>query len=66
MARSANQNTRRDTVGANAHLGNSQRMNTAFCNRLNLQSWIPTELRPTLTGMFVGFGQVRVQSQYKV
>ncbi|KAI0927840.1 hypothetical protein AcW1_005257 [Taiwanofungus camphoratus] len=25
--------------------------------RLNLQSWIPTELRPTLTGMFVGFGQ---------
>jgi len=26
--------------------------------RLNLQSWLPTELRPTFTGLLVGFGQV--------
>ncbi|CCM04574.1 uncharacterized protein FIBRA_06755 [Fibroporia radiculosa] len=25
--------------------------------RLNLQSWLPTELRPTFTGLLVGFGQ---------
>ena len=31
--------------------------------RLNLQSWLPTELHPEINHMLVGFGQVKSFSQ---